>query len=474
MNGTRRTIDDLPTPPAFPIIGNGYLFMRDPLRGHQVVERLSNELGPLYLLKFPRGLRLVVLSDADEIVRILKERPEGFRRAARQQEIFNELVPHSNGVFLTEGAEWKTQRRLTMAALNMNNLQRYFEVIRRSGLALHQRFTEAAQGREPLDIAQALNSYTVDITSELVFGQSLDTLAHGKTALQDHFEVVMTTVIRRLNAPYPYWRWFKLPADRAADRAAAGIEAAIAEYLDQARARVANAPELLEQPENMLDAMLAAQHHDGAFTDEQILGNIFVLLVAGEDTTAHTLGWTVWLLASRPDIQERLAQEARAELGDDPFPTDHASVERLDYAEAVLKESLRLQSVTPSGLFEALRDTTICDTQIPAGTEVVLLTREATRHRVGDEAVFRPERWIDDVPAPPKTLAFGAGPRFCPGRNLALIEVKAALAMIARDFHISLDPAAQPVREEAQFTVAPAGLSIILTPRGRVAQLTQA
>src|ERR1700739_745878 len=60
---------------------------------------------------------------------------------------------------------------------------------------------------------------------------------------------------------------------------------------------------------------------------------------------------------------------------------------------------------------------------------------------------------------------FGAGPRFCPGRNLAFLESKAAMAMIARNFHIELDESAGPVREVFQFTMAPAGLRVRLRER---------
>jgi cytochrome P450 len=93
--------------------------------------------------------------------------------------------------------------------------------------------------------------------------------------------------------------------------------------------------------------MLAAQETDGSFTDDEIIGNTLAILTAGEDTTAHMMGWTIWFLASRPDIQTRLAQEADEVLGEHPFPHEHETVARLRCSEAVLRESLRLKSVAP-------------------------------------------------------------------------------------------------------------------------------
>ncbi len=115
------------------------------------------------------------------------------------------------------------------------------------------------------------------------------------------------------------------------------------------------------------------------------------------------------------------------------------------YAEAVLRESMRIKRVGPLAPLEPLVDTTICDTHIPARTRLLLLLREAARGERADN--FEPERQLEDENGDPKSLTFGAGPRFCPGRNLAFLEAKSALAMIARNFEIELDSSRGPVTE---------------------------
>ncbi len=457
-----RSIADLPGPRRLPLIGNAHQLARTS-RVHLAAERWARRYGPIVRVDIGRR-RIVGIADADEIHRILRERPDGFRRWRDQEIIAREMPPGTaTGVFLAEGEEWKRQRRLVVTALNSNHLHRYFHVVRTSTERLHRRLTDAAHAGGALEIQRELTSYAVDITSVLAFGHDLNTLERGESELQTHIQRRFGMFAKRLAAPFPYWRWIKLPADRALDRSNAEIHRAVEGFIAQARQRVAERPELLQEPENFLEGMLAAQRSDGTFSDDEIIGNVLTLLQAGEDTTAHTLAWTIWLLGSRPDVQTRLAGEAREVLGEAAFPCEYEAVGRLAYAEAVLRESMRIKSVATLAPIESLVDTTICDTHIPAGTRLILLLREAARGEREDN--FEPERQLAQDSGDPRPLTFGAGPRFCPGRNLAFLEAKSALAMIARNFQIELDESAGPVSELLAFTMIPKGLRVRLRQR---------
>src|SRR5262249_49387117 len=146
--------------------------------------------------------------------------------------------------------------------------------------------------------------------------------------------------------------------------------------------------------------------------------------------------------------------------------TEYEATERLPYAEAVLRESIRLKSVGPLIGVETTEEKTICGTSIPADTRLLLLLRQACRTAAGRSEDFYPERWLEDSDETraPKSLSFGAGPRFCPGRNLAFLESKAALGMIARNFELELDESGGPVREAFGFTMVPDGLRVRLRP----------
>jgi cytochrome P450 len=227
-------------------------------------------------------------------------------------------------------------------------------------------------------------------------------------------------------------------------------------------------PELRDQPENFLESMLAAQED---FTDEEILGNTLTLLLAGEDTTAHTMAWALWQLAGSPEVQSRWAAEAAAVLGERHFVTDYEMLEGLRYGEAVLRESMRLKSVAPLQSVQPLADVEIAGTRIPAGTRVWLMMRYAglAANGVTRAHDFDPGRWLEEGDGSPPDqkafLAFGAGPRFCPGRNLAFLEGKAGMATIARNFQIELDGSSGPVEEEFSFTMVPRGLRVRLRKR---------
>ncbi len=465
----QRSIADLPGPPRLPLLGNAHRVRTASL--HSTAEGWAERYGRVF--RFDIGTRRVVtISDADEINRVLRDRPDGFRR---WQEVLNTATEMTGtfGVFAAEGDDWRHQRRLAVTALNSNHLQRYFQVIQTATQRLHRRLAQAADDGDAFDIGQQLGSFTVDVTSALAFGHDLNTLERGESELQGHIQRVFAMSARRLVVPVPYWRWIKLPADRAVEHSLAAIRDAVIAFMEQARERIAARPELREAPENFLEGMIAAQEKDGTFTDQEIIGNVFTLLLAGEDTTAHTMAWTIWLLASRPQHQRAWAEEACRLLGDQPIPSDYATTEGLHYGEAVVRESMRLKPVAPVIGVEPLADTTVAGTHIPAGTRLLLLTRRAGLQAVARASQFDPDRWLDDgsgghAPDQKSFLAFGAGPRFCPGRNLAFLESKTALAMIARNFEIELDGAAPPVTETFSFTMIPNGLRVRL--RRRAAQ----
>jgi cytochrome P450 len=462
-----RSIRDLPGPRGLPLIGVAHRMRVATF--HQILEDWCERYGPTYAFKLGSG-RVVVTAEADAVNRALRERPDGFRRTHGIESVTRELIG-TIGVFAAEGAEWRQQRRLAVTALNSNHLERYYEIVRTCSERFCGRLERAAEEGGSHDIGCDLTSFTVDVTSALAFGHDLNTLEHGDGELQRNIQRIFDITGRRLTLPVPYWRWLRLPVDRAADRAVVAIRGAIDTFIAQARARMAARPELREEPENFLESMIAAQEQDNTFTDAEILGNVYTLLLAGEDTTAHTMAWTLWFLARHPEVQRRWAQEADEVLGDERFPSRYDTIAELSYGEAVLRESMRLKPVAPILGVEPIADTIIADTHIPAGTRLFAPTRLIGLRSVSRAREFDPDRWLsqdglgDETPDQKSFLAFGAGPRFCPGRNLAFLESKAAMATIARNFHIELDESAGPVTENFQFTMAPSGLRVRLTKR---------
>lgn len=456
------TLDDLPGPRRLPGLGNVLSLRAD--RMHSTLERWCERYGAPS--RFDIGRRPVVcVADPSAINVVLRERPEGFRRWTVLQDVMNEMAV--DGVFTAEGEDWHRQRRLAVTALNAAHLHRYYGVISAATDRLSRRLDAATRSGAGTRIDTEFATYTIDVTTSLAFGVSDDAEA---AELQPHISTIFRMISRRVNLPFPYWRVIRLPADRALDRSLTRVIAAVDGFIAEARARVAARPELAERPENFLEGMIAAQQSEGRYSDRELVGNTLTMLLAGEDTTSHTLAWASWLLACHPAAQERVAREADEVFGNEPLPPDAESADRLTYTDAVIRETLRLKSVTPVFFVEAINDTTVDGVQIPAGTSLVLMTRTAGMQDTSfaDPTTFKPERWLDSELGPhdPRAfLSFGAGPRFCPGRNLALLEGKTALAAVARNYEISLDESHGPPDERFGLTMSPENLWISLKPR---------
>lgn len=440
-------IADLPGPPGLPVVGNGLRLRRD--RVHVMIEQWGRRYGPAF--RFSMGPRTVVaFTEPDAIHPLLRERPHGYRRWREVEAVADELG--IVGPFTSEGEDWRRQRRLAVTALNTNHLRRYFDIIRVATERLHARLGQ----RRETAILDDFMAYTVDVTSALAFGRDLNTLEHGDGELQRHISRVFELLARRIFSPVPYWRYVKPPADRAGERSLAVLRGEILAFIAEARERMRARPELLEAPENFLESILAAPE----YSEHDVFGNVFTMLFAGEDTTANTLAWATWMLARDRRAQARLAAEADAVLGADRSPQAPEAADAMRFAEAVFREAARLKSVAPILYVEPLADVTVAGVELPAGTRVAALTRMAGRPE--KVARFEPERWLDDD-EPPVFLPFGAGPRFCPGRNLAFLEGKAALAMLARNFE--WEPAGPEPRERFGFTMGPVNLRVALRSR---------
>lgn len=485
-----RTLRDLPGPRGLPFLGNA--LQLDIPRLHLILEKWAATYGPLY--KIGLGPRpVVVCADPALNNQILRARPDTFRRNGAVEPVFRELGAH--GVFSAEGEEWQVQRRLAMAALSTKYLRNFYPTMTRVIERLHRRWQAAAVAGTTVDIQKDLMCLTVDVTTNLAFGYDMNTLEQGEDQIQHHLEQIMPALGKRVVAPIPYWRYVKLPSDRALDRSLAVIHATIQTFIDEARQRMAADPLLKAQPTNFLEAMLAYADEGEAgtapvgFSDEEITGNVFTMLVAGEDTTANSLSWILYQLACYPEIQQKVQAEVDAHAGANGL-LDWQAIDHLPYLDAVINETLRLRPVAPFYGLETNEAVELAGVQLPKGTLIYLLSRPGSllAENFVQPASFRPERWLtapggcpfhsgegpseqaqnEQSPAAHNRhvhIPFGHGPRLCPGRNLALVEIKAALAMICRHFVVTFvgDPA--QVREIFAFTMMPQGLLMRFTER---------
>ncbi len=467
-----RSVDTLPGPRGIPLFGNARQFK--PHEMHIQLEAWARQYGPFYKLRLgPR--RIMVVADHKAIGTLLRDRPEGFGRSARLSEIWNEMgLP--NGVFHSNGETWRRQRRMVMAGFDPGHVKRYFPALKEVANHLVGRWTTAASQHQAIDLQADLMRYTVDTIAGLAFGAKVNTLESDGDIIQQHLDKIFPALFERMFAPFPVWRWLPSRADRDLKVSIAAVMAAVDGFVVQARARMAATPSLREHPENLLEAMIvAADQPDSGIDDAQVTGNVLTMLLAGEDTTANTLAWMIHLLWVNPDALAKAVAEVRAVCGDATDLTiEHMA--RLDYIDACGNEAMRLKPVAPFIGFQTLHDTQVADVQVPEGTTIIAVMRHdgVSDEHVPNAAAFSPERWLEEnnptlnaASAKRVSMPFGGGPRICPGRYLALLEMKMAMATLLGRFDIvSMEtPDGEAPHEHMKLTMTPVGLRMRLRCR---------
>ncbi|HEU4324477.1 MAG TPA: cytochrome P450, partial [Roseiflexaceae bacterium] len=315
-----------------------------------------------------------------------------------------------------------------------------------------------------IDAAAAMRDLTLSIVAQVVFGlppdaRSLALLRAIRTWVE--LFTAPSTNILPLNVPgLPYWRLL-----RTSDALGAHLRALLA----QRRAQLA--PGL-----SAFDLLAQAQDADGQpLSAEAVLGQASLLFVAGHETSANALVWTLVLLALHPRVCTELVDEVVGIVGRAAPALE--DLERLPLLDRVVRESLRLLPPAVYGVRHAQVAFSLGGYDLPA--ETTLIFSPFLTHRVSPvferPAQFRPTRWETISPDPYEYIPFGAGPRRCLGETFALQEIKTVLILLLQRFQPELVAPAR-IDYRARITLSPAGtVPLRLRPLGeqiRPAKLT--
>jgi cytochrome P450 len=461
-----RTLDAVPGPRGWPILGLAPLVRPDSL--HLQLEAWSRRYGSVYAFRIA-GRRFLTITDPETVAGVLRRRPGLFRRTTRLEQESRKLG--FLGLFSANGETWRRQRPMVLAGLDPAHIRSYLPAITGITGRLRRRWLAAAAAGEAIDLTADLMRYTVDVTTSLAFGHNLNTLeASAENAIQQHLNVVLPALFRRIVSPLPQW------PDQALAGHVAALRQAVQEFIAQARRELAQDPQLRQRPATLIHALVAASE-DGAdgLTEEDVSGNVLTMLLAGEDTTAHTLAWLFWLLYRHPEATRLARAEVDALLGCGGQVDSIEQLGRLDEVEACANEAMRLKPVAPLIMNEACEDTVVADVLVPRGGIVVCLLRPASLEEAhfSNAAQFDPARWRGGEGAPSLSSAkrvampFGAGPRMCPGRYLAMAEIKMVTAMLLANFELAevASPGRDEPAERLSLTMAPVGLRMKLHAR---------
>ncbi|MCS6800327.1 MAG: cytochrome P450 [Chloroflexota bacterium] len=350
------------------------------------------------------------------------------------------------GLLGSEGELHRRHRRMMQPAFHRRRIAGYAEAMGRRALHLAACWHDG----ETIDAARAMMELTLAIVAETLFGADVTGDARELGAA---VSIVNAYMAERTVDPFAEIRHrLPFPETRRYRRAVRTLDTAIAALIQQRRA-TGDTGDLL--------SMLIAAAADGAMSDRHLRDEVLTLFLAGHETTANLLSWTMMLLAAHPAVAERLEEEVDCVLGDRTPTMD--DLPRLRYAEMVLSESLRLYPPVWAMSRRALRDYHVGPYLLPAGSVVVV--SPAVTHRdprwYPDPDRFDPDRWLPEaVAARPKFsfFPFGGGSRQCLGEGFAWLEATIILATLVRRWRFlpvsELPPATEPL--------------VTLRPKGRL------
>ncbi len=375
----------------------------------------------------------VVCNDPALVRLVLQERPGDFPKSARLREGLAPLLGRS--VFVTNGAEWARQRRIIDPAFEGGRLRETFPGVRDAALALAQRLGTQA-GRE-IDLEPETSHAAADAIFRTLFSIPIEdaTAARVFAAFRAHQDA---QPIVNLAALLPWPAWLPRPHGRRTRATAAEIRGLIA-GLVAARAEAIAAG---TAPDDLATKIMTTPDPEtgAGFSPAEMVDQVAIFFLAGHETSASALAWALWLLASFPDWQARVADEAAAVLtGEAP---EFAAVARLRVARAVFREAMRLYPPVPMMVRETTRPEVFRDRPLPRGTQVVISPWHLHRHaRLWDDPDgFDPGRWETEngrACARAAYLPFSAGQRVCPGAGFAIVEGPLMLALICRDLRLT-------------------------------------
>jgi cytochrome P450 len=371
----------------------------------------------------------LLLNEPGAIHRVLVENAANYRRSAATIRILRPIV--GNGLFLSEGEEWKHQRRTIAPALAPRTLP----LLARHVVAVTDEAVArlAAAAGEPVDLLAAMQLLALEIAARSMF--SLEMREHG-----EQMRALIARFADRLARPYFLDMMLPPRIPTLRDLARRRFRRHWIALVDRIIADRLRAPPSVA-PRDLFDMLLLARDGESgvAFSREQLRDQVATMVVAGHETTAIALFWSLYLLACVPGEQERVAAEARAvNLTPD---SAGAILGDLPRTRAVVNEALRLYPPAFVIVREAIGDDRLGDVMVSPSDLVMIAPFVLHRHARlwRDPHAFDPARFLDGEPPPRFAyLPFGAGPRVCIGAQFALTEATLVLAMLMRRFRVAL------------------------------------
>ncbi|NCO22577.1 MAG: cytochrome P450 [Rhodobacterales bacterium] len=378
-----------------------------------------------YLVNDPKLLRMV-----------LNERPMDFPKSDRIGEGLRPLL--GNSVFLTNGALWQKQRRIIDPAFEGGRLRDTFPAMLAAGQAATARLTEG-----PQDIEPETSHAAADVIFRTLFSIPIE---HAiATQVFDQFrDYQRTQPILNLAAFVPVPAWVPRFHRARTKQTARAIRALITRLTTDRMAQITAGT----APDDLATKIMTTRDPvsgDGFSTGEMV-DQVAIFFLAGHETSASALAWALYLLATHPDAQDKVAQEADSFMADPQF----ARLSTLKFTRDVFREALRLYPPVPMMVRQTSRPEQMRGRTAPKGAQVVLSPWHLHRHtRLWDNPDgFDPTRFGTPngrTSAREAYIPFSSGARVCTGAGFAMVEGPLLLATVLARWQLSADPQRVPV-----------------------------
>lgn len=345
-----------------------------------------------------------------------------------------------DGLVTSSGELWRRQRKLMAPFFTPKGVQTYANLFIRDGARLVERWDELAARGAEVEIAEEMTYITASIILKAMFStETMESIHQMKDAVGTMIAFADTAMT---GFYLPLW----VPTTKNRNYLAARemVHRSIAAVIAQRRASDEST-----WPDDLLSRLMKTRDEEtGQPMSEALLRDESITtFFAGHETTARTMTFAWYALASNPAVTERLHEELGRVLGGRPPTAD--DLRQLPYALQIVKEVLRLYPAAPFYVRDAVAADKLAGFDVPAGTAVMLSPYYTHRHPQfwDDPEKFDPDRWTREREAARHGHAyhpFAAGPRICIGNNFSLLESHVLLVMLAQRFTPKLRPGYEP------------------------------
>jgi cytochrome P450 len=365
------------------------------------------KLGDTYSVVFPGNRLIIVTRDLSFIQHVLRDNHVNYHKSKVMVEKIGRLFGH--GLLFSSGSYWLQQRRLIQPGFHMKKLQALYSIVAER--------IDASLGDFPfgdaVDVYPAIYQIAFGVILRSLFDIDLSRDTMNEISLL--FNGMQEFVIKDLNRPLWRLTYIFTRQDKVNIRRRDRLRRIMREIIEQRRRDTGNYNDLL-------DMLLNARYEDTGecMSDDQVIDEVLVLMVAGHETTANTLCWMLSMLAKEPRVMERLRIIAET--------TPVFDSVKNEYINAVINESMRLRPAAFMTDRMALADDSAGRWSYPKDTVILPFFYGVHRSRDHweDPDAFIPERFLDDagkLRKMPAFFPFGAGPRLCIGNNFAMTEM---------------------------------------------------